>query len=607
MQLAPAPWALALLLPVAPCPSLPAQGEAPLDTESPEAVEARRAEAVALALRLWVAAFEAGDLQPTGRARGRGGEYLEVAVRGGLFFKAGLDRPNLTHIAMLQRLIGLAELHQTSDCADALLWLSACGNSQDLYTGKVMMIRELGRFALLRMKKPMAWARVMEVVAQKPVEKEDPDAGEETVEVFFQGESWQGPPKGQVRQAAIHLLGMQRKAVFRPRLEGCLEDPDSRVRLAAAEALMSLHHESSLPALQAAMQKERHEVVSQALINAAGKVLDKHMGSLRKEQWQGTSRAALSMLGRCGWRNDLSVVNLLKYFPVREAVPALIELMGRSKTGLNPILKIVNKNASRRLHDEIHACLRKITGALVEADAAAWKAFWEQEKDKITLKPADHRARDKSRTYVPSSSGTFYGIPVTGTEVVFVLDTSGSMKHKLSKESARALRDSGTVGKYQQISTRLDAARFQTLNAVHGMDPHTSYHIVTFASGVRAWNRKPVKPNKNSHRALTDIMRRLKPAGGTNVFDTLLYVLKANELNYGQKIKNKVDEVFLLTDGMPSAGPVTDEETIRQMVRDANKYQKIRINTVFSGAPDSAGAKFLKALAEENHGVFVQT
>ena len=66
----------------------------------------------------------------------------------------------------------------------------------------------------------------------------------------------------------------------------------------------------------------------------------------------------------------------------------------------------------------------------------------------------------------------------------------------------------------------------------------------------------------------------------------------------------KIDELFVLSDGEPTTGQVTDTDEILRLVKEANKYLKVRINTVFSGTGKGAG--FLRQLAEQNDGVFVQ-
>jgi hypothetical protein len=61
--------------------------------------------------------------------------------------------------------------------------------------------------------------------------------------------------------------------------------------------------------------------------------------------------------------------------------------------------------------------------------------------------------------------------------------------------------------------------------------------------------------------------------------------------------------VFLLTDGLPTVG-LTDTDKILEAVAAANRYLKVRIHTVFTGT--GTGSEFLRKLAEQNDGVFVQ-
>ena len=66
----------------------------------------------------------------------------------------------------------------------------------------------------------------------------------------------------------------------------------------------------------------------------------------------------------------------------------------------------------------------------------------------------------------------------------------------------------------------------------------------------------------------------------------------------------KIDELFVLSDGQPTVGVVTDTEALLRLVREANKYSQIRIHCVFTGT--GSGAALLRSLAEQNGGVFVQ-
>ena len=56
----------------------------------------------------------------------------------------------------------------------------------------------------------------------------------------------------------------------------------------------------------------------------------------------------------------------------------------------------------------------------------------------------------------------------------------------------------------------------------------------------------------------------------------------------------------MITDGAPTAGPVTDKQEIRKRVREANQLRKVAIHCITFG--DQNDTAFLKPLAEENGG-----
>jgi hypothetical protein len=80
--------------------------------------------------------------------------------------------------------------------------------------------------------------------------------------------------------------------------------------------------------------------------------------------------------------------------------------------------------------------------------------------------------------------------------------------------------------------------------------------------------------------------------------------LETEGRSYGDEALPKIDELFILSDGDPTTGEVRDTDSICELVQQANKYAKIRINAVFTGT--GKGAALLRRLADENGGVFVQ-
>jgi Mg-chelatase subunit ChlD len=139
---------------------------------------------------------------------------------------------------------------------------------------------------------------------------------------------------------------------------------------------------------------------------------------------------------------------------------------------------------------------------------------------------------------------------------------------------------------------------------VQAMEPESRYHLITFSSEAHTWSRKAVPPTAQATRSLTELLSRLQPQGGTNIYHGLVQALQLDQLRYGEENGLQIDELFLLSDGEPTEGAVKDSEEILRLFREANRYQRVRINTVFAG--DGKGADFLRRLAQENDGVFVQ-
>ena len=569
------PWLLhsvVLLLAIAPgqAQDVSTGGRADPVSEREVAAQRARSESLASTIRLWVDDFNRGALKPAGYVHvmpDDGPEYMRVAMEAKLF-RRHQEGQRRTHFSVLQSVVGLAEMYPSRAVAAALLRLAASGFSRNLYAHRVVLVRDVGHFALLRTEDTTVWHYLSQVAAGRAdrgsaIEAEDESATTPRAVGISQ------------RVSALRLLGMNKNPVFRSTVEKCLAAADSRVRLAAAEALSFMAHQRSLSALSRATASERHPVVAQALVIGVERIL-------RRREIDGDTRAdavrsLLPLLGRVGWRNDLGIVRLLRRQPVAQSIDALIQVLRDADRAGDTILAVINKKASPLLAHEAWLSLRQLTGALLPADADEWQRFWQREKGRLVLVEPRQRRQQGATSSV---RGTFYGIPVIGREVVFVIDTSSSMS--ASVEVVLAVPVKRKDFRQRRVS-RLDVAKEQVLNAVQGIGKGTRYHLTTFSDDVEIWNAKPVPARPATHRTLNNVLSQLEAGGGTNIFAALLYVLKASQITYGQEIKNDVDEVFILSDGEPSVGQVQNVTSILRSVREMNRYQKVRINTVFAG------------------------
>ena len=374
-------------------------------------------------------------------------------------------------------------------------------------------------------------------------------------------------------------------------MEAALVDADPRVRLAAAEAMTPPWRLETMRVIASTLAGERHPVVSQALVRLLLAMLRTPPKELNDEMRGELVDGALVQLGRCGWRTDMDLLDLLEAFPQKQAIPRLIELLDLQIKSPDALVSAVNKRASPLLRERAGGLLRAMTGALLpENDPQPWREFWAREQEQLVV-PARLPRPDLNRT-----RGAFFGVPVTGSSIAFLIDNSGSMDAKVeAPETGRRQR---------KPITRLEAAKEQLVLAVQSMPAESQYQVLTFANTAQRWTPQPVAADGRSVRSLTELLSRIGIDGGTNLHDGLQAAMQWEEQKFGETSKAGIDELFVLSDGRPTSGPVQDTQALLAMVREANKYARIRIHCVFTGEGD--GADLLRQLAAENGGVFVQ-
>ena len=144
--------------------------------------------------------------------------------------------------------------------------------------------------------------------------------------------------------------------------------------------------------------------------------------------------------------------------------------------------------------------------------------------------------------------------------------------------------------------SRLRVAAGQVARAISGLPSGARYRLLTFANEVTDWTPGGQKVGRRSQRALTSRLEDLKTtSGGTNLWGALETVLVGNGRGVLEP-GDGVDEIFIVTDGIPSSGEITDIERIVKLVTEMNRYRKIRINAVFAGG--GTDEEFLAKLAE---------
>jgi len=234
--------------------------------------------------------------------------------------------------------------------------------------------------------------------------------------------------------------------------------------------------------------------------------------------------------------------------------------------------------------------------------------------------------------YSLRKSENFYGIKTDEIKkVVFVIDISGSMeniaekdaKGKIISQATNVIADkasstvSKTIGgeagnlagsllskKVKKSVTKLQKARQKLIPAIKGLPETTMFNIIVFENGVKVWDKNMVPANKTNKLKAQAYVEALKAGGGTNIYDALktAFDMAGNGVS-DANIPLNVETIFLLSDGAPSAGAVTNPDQIRSDVKDWNKLQRIKIHTI--GLGEDCDKNFMTGLAQDNGGVFV--
>jgi len=564
--------------------------------QSAELSEAALQRIVATSVRQFAADYEEGRLSPRGSLRREARlqpRYLREATRGGFVTGADLDR--LTHLDVLQKLVYYGEKHPSQEVADVLLDLAAVGLSGSFLDRTSFELREIGHWALMRVEDPGVWFMILRAAAGDRVPLLDEvrqDA--ERRRRRGRGDAAEAVSVGPARRvAALRLLGQRGLPVSRSTLEAALVDADPRVRLGAAESIRPPWRQQTVRRVAAALRDERHPVVSQAMVRLLRMMVKRPPAGMSRQARAELVGGAFELFGEAGWRTDMDLVDLVEEFPSKAAVPYLIEALDLERP-VDELVAAVNQRASPLLRQRAGSLLRAMTGALVPIeDAQAWRDFWAAERDNVEVP-------ERLREAAPEATRVqFFGVPVTGTSIAFLIDTSGSM------QDPPGTQDPVTgPRRVRRARTRLAAAKEQLTLATQAMDEASQFFLLTFSDDARTWTEAPLKPGRAATRNLTGLLSRLNAHGGTNLYAGLVAALEIEGRTFGAAELPRIDELFVLSDGRPTSGPARDAETLCEMVREANKYAKIRINAVFTG--DGPGGDLLQRLAEENGGVFVR-
>lgn len=338
------------------------------------------------------------------------------------------------------------------------------------------------------------------------------------------------------------------------------------------------------------------------------------IGALKMREF---GKQVVALLDDGEWQVQSAAVNALAILRTQEAVQPLIDLL--RKTG--------------RLRIECAEALYKITGFEFGLDADRWQDQWTKlmaipgwripTDDELKKKAETRKKYDALYGKKEDQTNTFAKIPTTSTNVLFIIDVSGSMDDLVIEvEKFQGYRD----------RKRFTIVQTELLNTIDTLTQNTNFDIVGFATDLHPWKKRLVPANIVNRDAAKAFVRGLKPIGGsedqnlasvglggaanldagkTNTIKALLYAFGVDPdkpprgpiTGYDKAaIKSPLDTVYFLSDGRPSVGKIIETNEILKEVKKYNDIYRMVIHTIAIGEFQK---EFLAQLAEQNGGVFV--
>ena len=184
-------------------------------------------------------------------------------------------------------------------------------------------------------------------------------------------------------------------------------------------------------------------------------------------------------------------------------------------------------------------------------------------------------------------SASFYGIRIDSKKVVFVIDVSNSMN-----EEAAAGR------------SKVEVAKYELKNAILGLPDDARFAIVFYHHEVFRWKGAMVEASRVARREAVEFVEAMRADGNTNICDALAAAFEYAGM--GAKDKHYdvgADTIFLLSDGKPNRGAITDPRAILAEVRRINELKRMKIHAV--GVGKDHDASFMRELTESSGGTYV--
>jgi len=261
--------------------------------------------------------------------------------------------------------------------------------------------------------------------------------------------------------------------------------------------------------------------------------------------------------------------------------------------GLAPLIDRLQQETGR-VKPRITAGLQVLTGARIHGSPTSWRRWLEEEGGPFL---AGERTLGHGDPVTPNVEvgGSYYGLPLEGDSLLFVIDISNSMSAPLRKP-----KEGTPPGE-----SRMARAKAELLQALGHLKPSQRFGVLAFGGTLERFSDTLVPADEKHLAEARSWVEGLGMNLGTRVHDALqLAFVDAGRSRGDALFDPAVETLFLLTDGRPIAAGKSDKgSAILRAARRFNLRRHVVIHTIGLGNDVPKG--FLKNLAADHGGRFV--
>ena len=260
---------------------------------------------------------------------------------------------------------------------------------------------------------------------------------------------------------------------------------------------------------------------------------------------------------------------------------------GRQMTTIGSVsgrVELESKEPLRNIYSPTHAIDVKRNGdrrSLVSFESEAGKEpqdfqlFYTISKEDFGLTLLTHREPGKQGYFLLmiSPKEEWADQEYSAKDVVFVVDTSGSMAEE----------------------GKMDKARAALLYGVRILRPQDRFNVISFAGEEHLMESGLIAADDRGRQRGEAFVKALKPAGGTNINESLLASL--SQFTDDKRDRPKI--IVFLTDGLPTVG----DTNVSHIVENVRKASKPGVRLFTFGVGYDVNTALLDKLAAENGGV----